>query len=118
MALGLDMHGFADRLLQLFEVAGVAAHHVTEVYRVFLAQAQQQPPLGGHAHAVAAFAEVVRMRRDEAYPGAVGRQAEVARRAAGGLRGWHQLEGAFQVGADLVRGVHGLGAVVIDFNLL
>ena len=66
---------------------------------MFLAQAQQQPALGGQAHAIAALAKVVAVRRDEPDFAVGAGDAPVARRPAGGLGGRDQLERLGEIAA-------------------
>ena len=94
-------------------VAGVGAHYVAQIHRMLLAQAQQQPALHGDPHAVAALAEVVRMRRDEADLGAGAVHRPVARRPAGGLGGGQQLVARLDDRAHLIAGHVDVGAVVL-----
>ena len=57
-----------------------------QVGGVLLAEAHVERARAGHAHAVAALAEIVRQRRDEAEAAAGLLHAHIARRAAGAVR--------------------------------
>jgi heat shock protein HslJ len=65
VALGLAFDGGADRVLQHRVVAG-GAERRAQVGHVLLPEAHEKLPGAGQAHAVAAFAEIMRQRRDEA----------------------------------------------------
>ena len=62
MPLGLDRHTVDDRALDDVEIARIGAQDMLEIYRVFLAQTQQQTSFDGQSHAVAIVAEVVTVR--------------------------------------------------------
>ena len=59
----------------------VALQQLAQRYAELAEQAQPQVALGGHPQAVAALAEVTRIRRDDADAAAMVRVAELARRA-------------------------------------
>ena len=104
VALGFDCHGVHNRLLQVVQIARVAAHDTAQVHRMLLAQTQQEAALGGQAHPVAGLAEVVAVGRYEANPGVAARHRQVAGRTAGMVVAGQQVEMALQLGADLVAG--------------
>ena len=79
--LGLPAIAPLDRLVQQ-SVVGARAQRRAQIGRVLLAEAHVERARAGEAHAVAALAEIVRERRDEAEPAAGFLDAHVARRAA------------------------------------
>ena len=65
MALGLARDGRADRFLQ-HRVIGAGAQGRAQIGHILLAEAHIQLARAGQPHPVAAFAEIMRERRDEA----------------------------------------------------
>ena len=65
MTFGLAGDGFADRRMQAF-VALRGAQRRPQIGGVFVSKAHVERPRARHAHAIAAFAEIVGERRDEA----------------------------------------------------
>src|SRR3989344_2092993 len=86
----------------LHPVARKIAQHLPQVHGVFLSQAQQQPPLGGDAHAVAVAAKIVAVRRNEADAGIGARDPVVTGRPPGLFGGWGQGEPPREIAPDLI----------------
>ena len=86
MALGLAADRLADRIVQL-GVGRAIAQHAAQVGLVVLTEAHIKRAGAGQPHAVAAFAEIVRHRRDEADAPPGLRHVEVPRRSAGPVVG-------------------------------
>ena len=86
MALGLAADGFIKRSIDGGVVRFSPADHGFQIGLVFLAQAHEQLPGRRQPHAVAAFAKVVRERRDEAQLQAKLLNMDIARRATGAVR--------------------------------
>ena len=83
--------GGADRRFQQIVGFG-AAQRRAQIGGVVLAQAHIERAGAGDAHAIAALAEIVRERRDEAEPAAGLGDVEIARRAAGRVERRRQRE--------------------------
>ena len=66
VALRFERHGVDDGRFQRPGARRRAAQDPAQIHRVLVAQAQQQAPLGGHAHPIAQVAEVVTVRRNKA----------------------------------------------------
>src|SRR3954468_2062537 len=84
VAFGLEPDGAVDRFAQQF-IADRGAQRLAQVGGVFVTEAGVQGAGAGDADAVAGFAEIMRHRSNEAERAAGLGDADVARRAAGGL---------------------------------
>src|SRR5690606_36039942 len=81
--LGLDQHGLIERCVERARLP--AAQRVAQIDLIVLTQAQEQLPCSGQPHAVAAFAEIVAHRGDEAqYAVGLG-YVHIAGRSSGAL---------------------------------
>src|SRR6185369_5896160 len=89
VALGLARDRGADGVHEN-RVIAARAQRRAQVGGVFLAEAHVERAGAGHAHAVAALAEIMGERRDEAEPPPGLLDREVARRAAGAIVGLFQ----------------------------
>ena len=86
MPLGLAGDGQVDGGIE-FVVAGAGAQQRAEIEGVVLAQAHIECAGAGEPHAIAAFAEIMGHRRDEADPLAGFGHGVIPRRAAGAIAG-------------------------------
>ena len=80
---------------------GWRAQHRAQVGVVLLAEAHVELAGAGQPHPVAALAEIVGERRDEADPAAGLADADVAGRAAGALGGVGQRPAGVELGAEV-----------------
>ena len=85
MAFRLQEHGLVDGRLQ-GRVVGSGTQWLAQIDRVFLAEAHEQGAGACETDPVAAFAEVMRHRRDEAETAAGLGDAHVAGRSARSMR--------------------------------
>ena len=92
--------GRPDRVFQ-FLIADSPSQQRTQFHPVFLAEAEIKRAVGGQAHTVAAGAEVLRDRRDEADAQIRAGHAHVTRGTAARHDGRHQVESFRQPAADI-----------------
>src|SRR5688572_33288415 len=98
VSLGLSRDRLVDRPLQEL-VAFRRAERGAQIRRVLLAEAHVKRAGAGDAHAVAALAEIMGERRDEAYPAARLRHLDIARRTAGPVAGLRHRKTLGEAGA-------------------
>ena len=85
MAFGLARDRRVDGACRAASSSLRRAQRRAQIGGVVLAEAHKSVPVQVSAHAVAAFAEIVRQRRDEAEPAAGFGHAHIARRPAGAI---------------------------------
>ena len=68
VSLWLDGYGRDNGGFEHVHITGVSTNHGPQVYRVLIAQAQQQLPLTSHPYTVATFTKIVRVWGNKANP--------------------------------------------------
>src|SRR3546814_13630535 len=84
MALWLDRHGVIDGGIKQ-RVIIVTAHEIAQIDLVILTQAQIEPPRRRQPDTIAAVAEILGQRRDQAKPAPGLLDPEVTRRPPGAM---------------------------------
>ncbi len=104
MTFWFDLHGADDGVLQGRQLSRVSANYASQIYRVFIAQTQEQAPLGSQSHPIALAAKVVTVRRYKAYSSACAGQSIISTGALAGFCGRDQRVMRINKGFDIIAG--------------